>query len=148
MLTLQETLHASDKGAGIPGAPWPPRLLEDSEGLTLFCHTDKVATVKDFTLHTFELGGKAYRLWSLQGVRWSRGSAFRLLQGSTLQQTVGGRYIPIEMVTQSPYVFPPKVPFLALAEPLFEVPSSDLAKVTAELYEQVKPLVEVRSGEE
>jgi hypothetical protein len=137
--TTESGGHNSSYGTS---SPWTPRLLEDSEGLGLYVGEERHARVKgESHQRLMEFGGESYKVWYLQDFCWARIPALRLLQGATIQGSIGPRYIVVDARIRPVYCPSPGMDVLYLAEPLFSFPVERVGEITVRLYTELRPLL-------
>jgi len=114
-----QTLFAScDRGPGTLATASPPRLLEDPDGVVrLYSGEEVVAHVQGGVTKTQCIHDKVeWMHWYLEGLYWERLYALRMLQGASLQQLVGSRYVIVRCKTTPIYAVRPRLEALEMAE--------------------------------
>jgi hypothetical protein len=147
MLEVQAAQFANHQGPGTCANALPERLLEDSDGVVRLYYCDEVVAECSGRVECdkFKHPKATWLRWRIERFNWKRAAAFKMLQGATLAQLVGHRYIVTGAKMRNFYDPRPGVDHIELCE-LIEA-SGSLSRTTFfELVHSMRTLPPGRPG--
>lgn len=118
MFEVQEIQLKDHQGPGTPANAVPQRFLEDSDGVVrfYFCNEVMAVTRGGWWAYHCSNGPCTWLWWGFKELLWTRPQALKLLQGASLQQLMGPRYLVIGVSTRPLYYPEPGLDLLQLVE--------------------------------
>jgi hypothetical protein len=118
MPKMQAAQLGYHQGPGSAATAVPARLLEDSDGVTRLYFCDEVVAVTRGHVAALDcsFGDVDWLQWSVERLDWCRPAALKLLQGASLQQLFGPRYIIVRGASSPLYDPCPRMEHVELAE--------------------------------
>ena len=118
MSEMQALLTNNYGGSGTSPGSTSPRFLEDSDGVVRLCREGEVlgSVWGEFGSELCRAEGVEWLRWRVGFLYWSRPSTFRLLQGASIQQLIGDRYVVVRCQVSPVYEPRPHLCQLEVAE--------------------------------
>lgn len=141
MPKVQETSLEDHRHTPGPATAWPQRLLDGPRGVGLFLSITQLADAEGVRVWECEDEKYKWRLWSIERLNWTRVQALRILQGATLQDSLGPRYAVIDLKTRPAFSPSPGVDDVYLAELTSRISEEEVPTFLAMLFTEVRPVL-------
>lgn len=118
MLEVQAIQPSCYQGTGFFTASIPARFLEGSDGVTRLYYCDEVVAIARGRVEVVRCRfiEVEWLEWSVECLEWQRPSVFKLLQGASLQQLFGPRYVIVRGASSPLYAPLPCVRHVGVVE--------------------------------